>query len=118
MEDQNARGDRGTNSGAMARGGDTVAGGGEQDGPFVRFAHNMASDGKMQAVAVDGVASEVEIALAIPCFILCAMCPQVRNLAGVEDVLLSFVHDTAPSCGIDCVKTHPDCGRLTAGEIG
>jgi hypothetical protein len=50
----------------------------------------------MRAVAVDGVAGEVEIALAIPRFILCAMCPQVRNLASIEDVLLSLVHDIAP----------------------
>ena len=65
----------------------------------------------MRAVAVDGVAGEIEIALAIPCFILCAMGPQVRNLARIEDVLLSFGHDTAPLfCEIDCVQTHPDRG--------
>ena len=64
----------------------------------------------MRAVAVDGVAGEIEIALAIPCFLLCAVCPQVRNLAGIEDVLLSFVHDIAPFCGIDCVQTHPEWG--------
>ena len=74
----------------MARGGDTVGGGGKQDGPFAGIVRNMTSDGEMRAVAVDGVAGEVEIALAIPCFILCAMCPQVRNLPGIEDVLLSF----------------------------
>ena len=50
----------------------------------------------MRAVAVDGIAGEIEIALAIPCFLLCAMCPQMRNFASIEDVLLSFVHDTAP----------------------
>jgi hypothetical protein len=25
-----------------------------------------------------------------------AMCPQVRNFASVEDMLLAFAHDTAP----------------------
>jgi len=80
----------------MTGGCDTVSGGGKQDGSFTRFAHNMASDGEMRAVAVDGVAVEIQIALAIPCFILCAMCPQVWNLASIEDVLLSFAHDTAP----------------------
>jgi hypothetical protein len=56
----------------------------------------MTSDGKMRPVAADGIAGEIEIALAIPCFILCVMCPQVRDLAGIEDVLLSFSHDIAP----------------------
>src|ERR1035437_9352516 len=71
----------------------------------------MTSDREMRAVTVDGVAGEVEIALAIPCFILCAMDPQVRNLASIEDVLLSFGHDIAPLfCEIDCVQTHPDRG--------
>jgi hypothetical protein len=57
--------------------------------------------------------------LAIPRFILCAMCPQVWNLAGIEDTFLSFAHDTAPFvCGIECVKTHTDCGPSTAGEVG
>src|SRR5713226_8712614 len=72
----------------------------------------MASDREMRAVAVDGVAGEVEIALAISCFLLCAMCPQVWNLAGIENTFLSFVHDTAPFCGIDCVQTHPDRGTF------
>ena len=44
----------------------------------------------MRAVAVDGVAGEIEIALAIPCFILCAVCPQVWDFTSIEDVLLSF----------------------------
>jgi hypothetical protein len=55
----------------------------------------MASNGKMRAVAVDGVAAEIEIALGIPCFILCAMGPQVRDFAGSEDMLLSFVHNSS-----------------------
>jgi hypothetical protein len=58
----------------------------------------MASDRKMRAVAVDGVASEIEIALTIPGFTLYMMCPQMRNFASIEDVLLSFVHGTAPFC--------------------
>src|SRR5712692_10066426 len=94
----------------MARGGDTVGAGGEQDGPFAGIVRHMASDGEMRAVAVDGDAGEVEIALAIPRFLLCAMRPQVRNLASIEDVLLSLGHDTSPFCGIDCVQTHPDRG--------
>src|ERR1700686_1662346 len=78
----------------------------------------MTSDGKMRAVAVDSVAGEVEVALAIPCFILCAMCPQMRNLTSIEDVLLSFSHDTAPFCGIERVQTHPDRGLFEFGEKG
>jgi len=56
----------------------------------------MASDGEMRAVAVDSVAGEVEIALTIPRFLLCAMRPQVWNLTGIEDTLLSFGHYKAP----------------------
>jgi hypothetical protein len=77
----------------------------------------MTSNGKMRPVTVNGVAGEIEIALAIPCFILCAMGAQVRNLAGIEDVLLSFVHDMAPFCGIDCVQTHPDRGVFEFNEM-
>src|ERR1035437_2438532 len=55
----------------------------------------MTSNGEMRAVGVDGVAGEVEIPLAIPCFILCAMCPKMRDLASIEDVLLSFVHNSS-----------------------
>src|SRR5690349_17647113 len=52
----------------------------------------MTSDRKMRAVAIDGVASEVEVALAIPCFILCAMGPQMGNFTCIVDVLLPFIH--------------------------
>ena len=74
----------------------------------------------MRAVAIDGVASEVEIALAIPRFLLCAMSPQVRDLAGVEHVLLSFEGRGHSSllCGIDCVQTHPDRGVFEFRENG
>ena len=74
----------------MACGGDTVCGGCEQGGPFTRIVRHMTSNGEVRAVAVDGVAGEIEIALAIPCFILCAMGPQMWDLAGMEDMLLSF----------------------------
>jgi len=56
----------------------------------------MTSDGEMRTVTVDSIASEIKIALAIPCFLLCAMGSQMRNLTSIEDVLLSFVHETAP----------------------
>ena len=72
---------------------------------------HMTGNGEMRAVAVDRVAGKVEIALAIPRVLLCAMGPQVRNFASIEDVLLSFGHDTAPFfSGIDCVQTHPERG--------
>ncbi len=56
----------------------------------------MTSNGEMRAIAVDGVAGEIEITLTIACFILCAMCPQVWNFTRIEDVLLPFIHMTAP----------------------
>jgi hypothetical protein len=59
----------------------------------------------MRPVAVNGVAGKVQIALAIPCIILCAMRPQMRNLTSIEDVLLSFGHDTAP------------CAPVKTGEV-
>src|SRR5450759_1355900 len=79
----------------------------------------MTSDGKMRAVAVDGVAGEVEIALAIPCFILCAMRPQMWNLASIEDVLLSFGHDTAPFFVELTACRHTPTGEcLSSGKTG
>ena len=102
----------------MARSCDTVRGRGEQDGSFARIVRHVTSNREVRAEAVDSVADEVEIALAIPCFILCAMCPQVRNLTSIEDVLLSFSHGTAPFCGIDCVQTHPDRGVFEFRENG
>jgi len=41
----------------------------------------------------------------------------VRDLAGVEDVLLSFAHDTAPFCGIGCAQTHAERGVRSGDEL-
>ena len=46
--------------------------------------------------SMDFDAGEIQIALTIPRFFLCAMGPQVWNLTGIENALLSFLHDTAP----------------------
>jgi hypothetical protein len=45
----------------MARGGYTVGGGGEQDGPLSSIIRYMTGDREMRAVTVDGVASEAKI---------------------------------------------------------
>src|SRR5258707_14999856 len=95
MEDIHTRWNGRPHGGHMTRGSHGIGFRGEQD-CLTALSFDMPSDGEMRAVAVDGVAGEVEIALAIPCFLLCAMCPQVGDLAGIEDVLLSFVHVTAP----------------------
>jgi hypothetical protein len=85
-----------------------VAGGCEQDGSLAGFVPYVTSDWKMGPVGIDRIAVEVEIALPVPCFLLCAVRSQVRDFASIEDMLLSFLHDTTPFCGIDCVQTHPD----------
>ena len=47
-----------------------MGGGCKKDGPFADIICHVTSDGEMRAVAVNGVAGEIEIPLAIPRFIL------------------------------------------------
>jgi hypothetical protein len=69
---------------------------GKEDCVLTSFVRDVASDGKVGAITIDGPIIEKQIALRIAGRLLHAMRPQMGNFASVEDLL--------PACAIRCLS--------------